>query len=326
MLVHMRLTVPSQDTDTVRELLMADDGVTNVTLQTSASIKPPADLIEADVARENAEAILDELDRLNIQQNGGIVLTQPLGTPFDAAQRAEESASGDPDDAVIWRLVRMGADRSSHVTFSFIAMLVIATALAAIAVLTDSSVLVVGAMVVGPEFACVSALCVGVVLGDWRLVGRSAWMLAWTFALAIAVITAISVAGHQLGFFTTEMVTRPRPQTGFIWRPDKWSFVVALWAGAAGVLAIITDKANAMVGVFISVTTVPALGNIALGLAILNRAEVAGSAAQLGLNLAGMGIAGVATLFAQRLAWRRLSAAHRRRISRRVGGLPTARR
>ena len=31
---------------------------------------------------------------------------------------------------------------------------------------------------------------------------------------------------------------RPRPQTGFIWHPDRWSFIVALMAGAAGVLAM----------------------------------------------------------------------------------------
>ena len=64
------------------------------------------------------------------------------------------------------------------------------------------------------------------------------------------------------------MVTRPRPNTGFIWHPDMWSFMVALVAGAAGVLALAIEKTSTMVGVFISVTTVPAAGNLALGLAV----------------------------------------------------------
>ena len=308
----------------VLDTLAADDSVTNLTRIPAASLKPAGDVIEADVARESASALLDALDDLGLQKRGGILVDRPLGTPFDAAKVVEEKAAGDPDDAVIWRLVRIQAIENSRATSSFLALLIIATALAAIAVLTDSSVLVVGAMVVGPEFALVAAACVGLALRDWPLVGESLRTLVWTFAVAIGVITAISFIGYHAGFFTADQVTAPRPQTAFIWRPDKWSFVVALWAGAAGVLAIATDKANAMVGVFISVTTVPAAGNIALGLAIGNRAEILGSAQQLGLNVAGMVIAGVAMLLLQRLVWSRLGQDRRRRLTARMRSASTS--
>lgn len=317
MLVHIRLNVPTDLVADVRALL-DDDSVTNVTWLQGASIKPTGDLLEADVAREAASTLLDELNKLGLDEVGGIVLDQPLGTPFHAAKAVEEHAAGDADDAVIWRLVRLQAISNSKVTASFIALLIIATALASIAVLTDSSVLVVGAMVVGPEFAVVAAACVGVALGDWKLAFKSLWTLLWTFALAIAVIAAISYLGSRIGFFDAGQVTAPRPQTQFIWRPDKWSIVVALWAGAAGVLAIATDKASAMVGVFISVTTVPAAGNVALGLAIGSWSEITGSFAQLGANLAGMLISGVVTLLVQRVVWSKLSADRRQRMTNRI--------
>lgn len=104
---------------------------------------------------------------------------------------------------------------------------------------------------------------------------------------------------------------------------------MALLAGTAGVLALATDKTSAMVGVFISVTTVPAAGNLALGLAIFDTAEITGSAAQLAMNLAGMIIAGVLTLVVQRLVWRHLSDAMRHRSSERrlraqLGPSPTS--
>jgi len=89
--------------------------------------------------------------------------------------------------------------------------------------------------------------------------------------------------------------------TGFIWHPDRWSFIVALVAGAAGVLATTTAKSAAMVGVFISVTTVPAAGNLALALATWAPDEVRGSASQLVVNIAGMVLAGTMTLWVQRL-------------------------
>ena len=119
------------------------------------------------------------------------------------------------------------------------------------------------------------------------------------------------------------MVTRTRPQTGFIWHPDRWSFIVALIAGAAGVLALTTSRANAMVGVFISVTTIPAVGNLALALGVWAPSEIRGSAAQLAVNLGGMvarrdGRAGAAAAAvgagahrARRSSSRRVSAAAR---------------
>jgi hypothetical protein len=62
--------------------------------------------------------------------------------------------------------------------------------------------------------------------------------------------------------------TAERPLTGFIWRPDRWSAVVAVLAGCAGVLSQTAGRANALVGVFISVTTVPAAGDLALSVAL----------------------------------------------------------
>lgn len=69
-------------------------------------------------------------------------------------------------------------------------------------------------------------------------------------------------------------------------------------------------------GVFISVTTVPAAGNVALGLAFGVGAEIWGSLAQLVVNILGMAVAGSATLAFQHSVWSRMS--HRRaRFARR---------
>ena len=104
---------------------------------------------------------------------------------------------------------------------------------------------------------------------------------------------------------TLEDVTAERPGTDFIYSPDKWSFIVALIAAAAGVLSLTSAKVGGLSGVFISVTTVPAAGNIALGSAFAAWSEVAGSAAQLGLNVLGMVVAGWLTLTAQQHLWTR---------------------
>ena len=308
MLVHIRLNVPTPLAPQVRELLVDHAHVTNVVLLEGASLDPEGDLFECDVARETASQLLRTLEAIGVGEQGGIVLTTPSGTPFAAARRLERLAPGDPQDAVVWDNVIADAYAASRPTVTYHVFLVLATILASVAVITDSSVLVVGAMVVGPEFGTVAALCTGLVFGRWGLSWASLRLLVLGFAFAIAMVAALALVLVLAGAITAEMVTRPRPQTGFIWHPDIWSFVVALVAGAAGVLALSTDRAQAMVGVFISVTTVPAAGNMALGIATWQFSEIIGSVTQLGVNLLGMVLAGTVVLALQRAFWLRLMA------------------
>lgn len=315
MLVHLRLTVPEDLSDDVTQLLTASSGVTNLVVLPGVCRDPHGDLIECDTARESAGELVDDLDGLGVADRGGIVISRPSGTPFRRAEELEAAVPGDPDDAVIWDEVLDSAESASRPTISYHLFLVMATVLAAVAVITDSSVLVVGAMVVSPDFAPIAALCTGVVFARPHLVWHSARLLVMSFIFAIAAVTVLALIGRAGHLLSVDDITRARPQTGFIWHPDRWSFVVALVAGAVGVFAMSTDKATAMVGVFISVTTVPAAGNLALGIATWERSEVTGSVTQLGVNLAGMVLAGVVALGIQRLLWKHLA--------RRRDGLPT---
>ena len=308
MLVHIRLNVPTSLTAEVRELLVDHAHVTNVVLLEGVGLDPVGDVFECDVARETASQLLRTLEAIGVGEEGGIVLTTPSGTPFAAARRLERLAPGDPQDAVVWDNVVADAYAASRPTVTYHVFLVLATILASVAVITDSSVLVVGAMVVGPEFGTVAAICTGLVFARWGLAWASLRLLVLGFAFAIAVTTLLALGLVLTGAITAEMVTRARPQTGFIWHPDIWSFVVALVAGAAGVLALTTDRAQAMVGVFISVTTIPAAGNLALGIATWQASEIIGSATQLGVNILGMVLAGTVVLALQRALWLRLMA------------------
>lgn len=308
MLVHFRLTTPADLTDQVVDLLVSHDWVTNVTLARGASLVPEGDLVECDIAREKAGPMLSKLRRIGLDRVGGIVLTTPSGTPFDAADRLEAAAPGHPDDAVIWEFVEAQAEAGAVPTVSYHVFLVIAVALAAIAVITDSAVLVVGAMVVGPEFSAVVAASAGVALWRGSLFVSGLRLLLLSFAFAVGVVALLALLAHATGLIEPADVTRARPNTGFIWHPDVWSVIVALLAGAAGALALALSKTATMVGVFISVTTVPAAGNLALGLALWETGEISGSLGQLGINIGCMVVAGAVVLVLMRLGWSQLSA------------------
>jgi len=315
-LAHVRLTVPSDLSATVRDILLSDAYATNVTHYPGAVLEPEGDLLEADVAREQVGALLQRLQRLGVGRRGGIVVLNPTSTFFDAAARLEAVAPGHPEDAVIWDAVEAEAEDGAVPTVSFLLFLVFAVVLAAIAVITDSAVLVVGAMVVGPEFSAIAGISAGLVLRRWGLAVRSLRLLVLSFAFAVSVVAVLALVARLAGLVETEMVTRPRPNTDFIWHPDVWAFLVAIVAGAAGALALAVQRTAAMVGVFISVTTVPAAGNLALGLAVWAPREITGSLAQLGANTFGMVVSGTLVLTVVRVAWPAIT----RRTERLLGG------
>lgn len=79
------------------------------------------------------------------------------------------------------------------------------------------------------------------------------------------------------------------------------SFVVALLAGAAGMLSLVSAKSSALVGVFISVTTVPAAGFAVVAATLGDWDVAAKSATQLAVNLVGIVPAGVLVLWVRRV-------------------------
>ncbi|MBW8765955.1 MAG: DUF389 domain-containing protein [Geodermatophilales bacterium] len=306
MLMHLRVIVPPDRTDEVRALFERDRGTAHLAVQPGAAVDPAGDLVVGDVAREAVDGLVTALRELGIDRDGGITMISVDAAVSNAARRAEERAPGDAADAVVWEQVVRTVDADSQLSVSYLAFLTIATMLAAIAIINDSPILVIGAMVLGPEFAPLAALAVAAVHRRPRIARHAAVSLFVGFALAIGITALAALAGRALGWFGTEVLTEDHPGTGFITRPDRWSLLVAILAGIAGVLSLTSTKSGALVGVFISVTTVPAAGEMGLSLALGGSAEFASAATQLGVNLAGILVAATATLALQHALWHRV--------------------
>ncbi len=90
------------------------------------------------------------------------------------------------------------------------------------------------------------------------------------------------------------------PLTGFVSNPDFFSAFVALVAGVAGMLSLTSAKSGALIGVLVSVTTIPAAANVGVASALGAWGEAGGAAAQLAINLVAIVVAGVVTLYLQR--------------------------
>ena len=304
-MLHLQLRGPSHLTDEVVRLLDGDDTVTNVAVVPGGFTKPAGCLVIADVAREGANPVVAALRRLDLHHTGSIMLSEPEAILSDAAERAEQAAPGDPDDSVVWDLVENRVRRDSTLTWVYVAFLTLATLIAGAGRLLDQPILIIGAMVVGPEFSPVAAICLGLARPRPQILPRALGTLVGGFVIAVAIAAPFWVLAHAIGQAPRAEALHG-PQTDFIVQPDLWSFMIALLAGVAGVLALTTAKSGPLVGVFISVTTVPAVGTLALCVGLGIWSEIPPALAQLGINIAGLVISGTATLLVMRAVWSRV--------------------
>ncbi|MFI7547101.1 DUF389 domain-containing protein [Actinoplanes sp. NPDC049599] len=310
-MLHLRIIVPPARTAAVQELLTGNEAVTHVVVLPGAAVQPTGDLIFCDVVREGASAIIEGLRELHVDRDGSIMLEKVDTTLSAAADRAERRVPGLGVDAVVWEEVENATAAESELSGAFLTFMIVATVLAGIGVLLDQPILIVGAMVVGPEFGPLAALCVGVVRGRSALIRRALLALVVGFAVGMLVTVATTWALTALDLVNKDMLLGPRPLTKFIWQPDALSWVVGFLAGVAGMLSLTSAKAGTLVGVLISVTTVPAAANVAVAVAYGVTNEAAGSALQLLINVAAIIAAGVLTLSVQRFAGRRRQPAPR---------------
>ncbi|WP_067468013.1 DUF389 domain-containing protein [Nocardia amamiensis] len=315
-MLHLRMLAPAEMTDDVIQILEQDDAVSGLAVLRGASLRPSGDVVLADVAREAANDVIQRLRAIGLHHAGSIEI-EPVRTwlsrsGFDAEVRAPGSSA----DSVVWADVAQRSYEETELNWTYLSFMTLATVIAAIAIVLDSQILVIGAMVLGPEFGAIAALGVALVRRRFVLFGLAVRTLLLGFTAAIAITFTLALMARALGWITVDDVTGPRPGTAFIYTPDKWSFIVAVIAAAAGVLVLTSAKAGGMAGVFISVTTVPAAGNIALGAAFGVGSAIWGSALQLVVNLSGMALAGWATLAVQQSVWSRVSVRRAKSMSR----------
>ncbi|MFE4218483.1 DUF389 domain-containing protein [Streptomyces sp. NPDC056844] len=303
-MLHLRLIVPADRSDEVVELIGRTVGTAHVVVLAGAARSPAGDVVLCDVAREAGDELIGALREMGIDDSGSITVENMDLTLSKRADEAERAAPGESADAVLWEELSEVTHEESTFSATYVAFLAVATMLAACGVMLDNTVLIVGAMAVGPEFGPLAGISTALVQRAPRLVARSLWALIGGFAAAMILTAGFAWLLDACGLFEAGMVTADRPNTGFIWHPDWMSFVVALLAGVAGTLSLTSAKSGALIGVAISVTTVPAAANAAVAFSYQDFQQTWGSSEQLLANLGGIVLAGTLTLLIQKALWR----------------------
>ncbi len=297
--LHLRLIVPPDLTDLVVDQLASTPGVVHIIRDVGSATQPDGDVVLCDVAREAANAVVERLQDYGVHRSGAIVIEAIEVAVSDAAAAAEAASPGEAGDALVWEQLEARTRSEATLTVSFVVFMSIAATIAAIGILLDSPILIIGAMVVGPDYGPLAALCVAIVRR------RRAHAFVALRTLAVGVVAAAGIAFvATLGFRLTTIApdayeVGDRQLTAFISRPDALAAVVAVLAGVVGMLSLTEGRSGALVGVLVSVTTIPAIGNIGAAAGYASWDDVGGAALQLIINVTGLVVAGAVTLYVQ---------------------------
>jgi uncharacterized hydrophobic protein (TIGR00271 family) len=305
-MLHVRTVSPADVTGEVLEMLNENPGVLSLIALPAAVRRPDGDAIEFDVLTSSANDVLAALRGLGLDRRGSITI-EPIGTTISEAASAASRDSPYQESTPVWEEVDATIRAQGTYPPSFYGLLVISGLIAAIGILTNSQILVVGAMVVCPDYGAISNTALGINQGSHQRVRRGLVALAAGFGAAIIATFLFAVVIRAAGKIPRAYMLGLRPVSSLINTPNLFSVVVAILAGLVGVISLTESRANTLIGVFISVTTIPAAADIGVSSAMQSRNEAVGSLIQLLLNVGLLIGVGSVALRLQRRIWRRLA-------------------
>jgi uncharacterized hydrophobic protein (TIGR00271 family) len=298
-MLSVEIYAPREKLGRVCSLLAARDGADHVVVG-GTSVDGDRVLVTAELTPRIVDALLSELVACGVPGDEIAIVhrdsQRPVGSPTARVQTWEEGA-------LTWSELAMASRQYAHAVPLYLTFMACAGVIAAFGVLTRGPILVVGAMALSPDLLPLCATCVGIVGKHPRLAVRAFTVLV--IGLAVAGMAALVVTALlRVGGYPPANGTLGDGGLGVLPTVNVVTVVVAAVAGIAGVLAFST-RSNVVVGVAISITTIPAAAFIGAAVAVGDTGGLRGGVAVLAANVGLVLLTGTATLAVQRLRQRR---------------------
>lgn len=178
--------------------------------------------------------------------------------------------------------------RGARLDRNYPLLVALSASIAMIGMLMNSTVVVIGAMLVSPLMGPIMGMAFGLATLDNQLIRRALLTLLAGMAVAIVISSAITFVS-PIQDVTTEITNRTRP--------SLFDLAIAVVGGIAGVFALLRRNSGVMVGVAIATTLMPPIATIGFGL-VTGRYEFALGAGLMFLTNA-FAIAFTATIMAR---------------------------
>lgn len=296
--LRLRVSVETERAEEVVRALGRESGVTDVVRLPGALAATGEDLVTAWVREASVDEVLSALRTLGVVRRGNVSFAREhVFMPGPMPWSIPRLDPGSRD--IVWEEVEGQAGYIAQLAPRYLLLMGLAGLIAAIGIMQNSTVPIVGAMAVSPDLLPLVALGYGVAARRGRIVGLAAISLAAGLVAAATLAAATAAAVDLLGL----AFERPAGSillVGFVAEPSALGGIVAFAAGVAGMISFESQQGGAAVGVAISITTIPAAAAIGVMSVLAEWHDLLGAVTVLSTNLVLVVLGGTLTVLAQR--------------------------
>ena len=294
----VQILIPTGKRDAVLGVL-AEEGIDYV-LTDETSGREFTAVVTFPVPTNALEPVLEALRDVGINDDGYTVVVDAntvISSQFDELE--ETYAEEEDEDRIAREELTSKANDLAPSMSNYALMTIISAIIATAGLLLDSPAVVVGSMVIAPLIGPAMTANVGTVVDDHEMFIQGVKLQAVGLGLAVASATVFALLVRYanvippLADVTTVGQIRERVA------PDFLSLIVALGAGAAGVVSLTSGVSTALVGVMIAVALIPPAATVGIGIAWEQPLVSLGSAVLLLVNVLSINLAVLVGLWYQ---------------------------
>src|SRR5215831_64864 len=225
-MLHVRVVSPPDLTGSLADRLTAAPGVWNVVVLAGDARRPAGDAVQFDVRDGAANPVFRALRELGLDRDRVICVERVDAALTDQAPAATPHGELRREIAPVWEMVEAVIRGGEGYAPSFYILLAVASLIGAVGILTNSQILIVGAMVVGPEYNAIMGVALGISRRVRAEVRDGLLALCWGFSIAIVLTLLFGLAVRSSGKTPSQYLSGVRPVADLINTPNIFSVIV----------------------------------------------------------------------------------------------------
>ncbi|MEF8813891.1 MAG: TIGR00341 family protein [Halovenus sp.] len=292
----IQITIPSGKRETI--LAALDDEELDYVVADETSGREFAAIAYVPLPTSAVEPTLETLREAGLDDDTVTVVLEAntvISRRFDQLKERYDEEE-DEDRIAREELVASASDLAPSLR-TYVVMTVVSAVVATAGLLLDSPAVVVGSMVIAPLVGPALSASVGTVVNDQDLFSRGVRLqvLGVVLSIAAAFVFAFLVRHGNLVPPLADVTVVPEIRERVA--PDFLMLAIALGAGAAGIISLMSGVAVALVGVMIAVALIPPAATVGIGLAWGQPVVSFGAAVLVLVNLLSVNLSALVALW-----------------------------
>ncbi len=246
------------------------------------------------------EPVLERLREAGIDESTYTVIVAAetvISRRFEALEEEYERESERGGDRISREELQAKADSLASGMGTYVLMTVISAVIATAGLLLDSPATVVGSMVIAPLIGPAMSAAIGTVVDDEDMFRRGVRMQVLGVAVAVAAATLFAFLLRTFALVPPGLDPLQLAEVSERLAPNVLVLVVAIGAGIAGIVSLMTGVSATLVGVMIAVALIPPAAAVGIGIAFRIPRLVLGAGVILAVNVLSINLAALVVLW-----------------------------